>query len=149
MADGVEQREEVRYGRKAQGALAEFAMRDDFSPQDGLSGRRVEFEPVANAHFFAGANEGVPVPFRVGVREENFDQAGRLLLATRSRAASVKTRGDDAAVVENEQVAGVEKRRKVREGPIFEMRRGGRVVAVTIQHQHAAGAAHSWWLLGY
>jgi hypothetical protein len=63
---------------------------------------------VAGADFAAGADEGGPVAGCVGGGEEDFDLAAGVLLASRVRAAGVEAGGDDAAVVEDEEVAGVE-----------------------------------------
>ncbi len=77
--------------------------------------------------------------------EEDFDAAsgiGRVVLGVEAGAGGVEARGENAGVVEDEEVSLVEMAGEVGEGLI----RVG--TGVAIHDEHAAGAADRGWGLG-
>ena len=70
-------------------SLTEFAVADNFGPEDSLARGSVELEPVADADFLAGADQRVPVPCWIGASQHDFDEAGGVLFAARVGAAGV------------------------------------------------------------
>src|ERR1700674_5748266 len=94
----------------------------------------------------AGAEEGGPVAVSKLLREKDFDaasgvrRAGLRLLAT--RASCVEASGKNAAVVEDQQIAGVQDLGKITKKIVVVAASGA------VEDQHAAAAANSRWRLG-
>jgi hypothetical protein len=78
--------------------------------------------------------------------EKDFDAAcgvwGTGLGMLAAGAGGVETGGEDAAVVEDEEVAGVEDFREIVEKKVVV------VAGAAVEEEHAAGAANSRWGLG-
>lgn len=151
MADAVEDAEELRLAAgsrgEAEGAFAEGGGGEDFGFEQGWGsgcGFVAEVETLARMDFAAGADEGGPVGGSELLGEEDFDTAGgvgRVVLGAGAGAGGVEAGGDDAAVVEDEEVAGVEEVGKVREGVVAKGAGGA------LEDKHAAGAADGGWRL--
>ena len=143
MADAGERGVEAGDRGKAEGALAEGAGGEDFGGEEGLGGAGFraavkEQEGFAGANLGGGADEGPPevfggvsgggfgLGFNLGFNlfcEQDFDEAGglgRAGLGARSGAGGEETRGQDAGVVENEEIAGLEELRKIGEEVVAE-----------------------------
>jgi hypothetical protein len=106
----------------------------------------VKKQDFAGLDFFGGFDEGCPVVVRGGetLREEDFYVAsgcGRVLLGGEASSGGEETCGDDAGIVEDEEVAGLEERWEIGEDAI------GIRAGVAVESHHAAGAAHGWRLL--
>ncbi len=122
-------------GRELEQALAELAALEDFGfERDGASGRR-EDEALADGDFAAGADERAPLIVAGGFGEHDFDAAGGLFAFAAKSAARVEARGNDAAVVEDEQIAGAQVRAKAGEKVVVQ------APVSAVHDQHAAGAA--------
>ena len=109
----------------------------------------MEEESLADLNFLRWADESGPVVVAFGrwdrVGEENFDLAcgfGRVVLRVQAGAGAEKTRGENAGVVQDEQIAGAEDAGEVGEVSVF-VGAGG-----AIKVEHAAGAADVGRLLG-
>jgi hypothetical protein len=119
VADAGDEGVEVRGGGEAEGTLAEVAGGNDFGGEDGwgIGGRGgiVEEKRLAGRELFGRAAEGAPEEAirRVGrggklLGEEDFDAAGgcgRAGLGGGAGAGGEEARGQDAGVVEDEEVA--------------------------------------------
>ncbi len=134
----VENREEVRRRNKANCPFTEFSGGDNLGLQERLFFAGCsEMKMLAGLNLATGANERRPLVFVELLSEKNLDAAcgvGRAGLRVETACASgVEACGDNAAVVENEQVAGVEQVRQIAE----------KVVTIfsglTIEDEHTAG----------
>ena len=91
--------------------------------------------------FAAWLDEGSPVPCCVGGNEQNLDLAGGFLLASAGGTPCVETGGDDPAVVQDEQIAGIEQRWQVSKLAVFQLS------GSAAEEEHTAGATMFWRLL--
>jgi hypothetical protein len=93
----------------------------------------------AGLYLAAGADEGGPLVRAELLGEEDLNTAGGVrragLRISAAGAGGVEARGDDAAVVEDEEVAGVEELREVAEKVIAIL------ACVAVEDKHATGAA--------
>lgn len=133
VADAVEGGVEVGDGLEADGALAMFAVGDDFCLETAVA----EADDFSGENFAAGAHEGEPFPLGELLGEHDLDAAGGVMagLGVESGALAVEARGDDAGVVEDEEVAGVKEGGKVAEVTVGEGSGGA------IEGEHARGGA--------
>ncbi len=97
---------------EAQEALAELAALEHFSFKEYFAGWSGKDEALADGDLAAGFDEGVPLGLRRvladGFGEHDFDLAGGAFTIANKRAVGVETRWNDSAVVEDEQVSGLE-----------------------------------------
>ena len=135
MADAIEDGEEVVNRGELEQALAELAALKDFGFERDCAGRRGKDEALADGDFAAGTNESAPAIFAGGFGEHDFNAAGRLFTIADERAMRIEARGNDAAVVEDEKVAGAEMFSKTRKRIVAESAR------CAVHDEHAAGAA--------
>jgi len=169
VADAGERGVEVRGRGEAEGALAEGAGGEDFGGEEGLGGAGFrgavkEEEGFAGADLAGGADEDAPEIFgRMGggagglgfglgfvlvcdlFGEEDFDEAGglgRAVLGARADAGGEEARWQDAGVVENEEIAGLEELREIGEEVVAECSGGA------VEDEHTAGAALGGRVLG-
>ena len=105
--------------------------------------RSCKVEGFAGLDFLGGRTRARPVVVAIGVGErlgeEDFDVAGGcggVVLRGEAGAGGEEARGEDAGVVEDEEVAGLEELREVGEVVGLRRRRSARSSA-----EHAAGAA--------
>ena len=96
-------------------------------------------QPLPRLYFFTGANESSPFVRPELLRKQDFDATRRIRRAClglrAARAGGVEARGDDAAVVEDEEVARVQEVRKVAEEVVAIL------TGMAVEDKHAAGAA--------
>src|SRR6266702_3550252 len=141
MADEVQDGEEIVYWSKSQQTLAEFAAVEHFGFEFDGTATRGEGEPFANSYFLSGLHERTPGVVGARLGEQNFNlRCGCLSIANRG-AMSEKTGGNDAAVVEYNEIAGLEERGKAGEAVVAQCTGGA------VHHQHTALAALSGLLL--
>jgi len=99
---------------------------------------RGEVETLAGLDLSAGTDECSPLVLAQLLGEEHLDTAGRVervwLSMRTPGAGSVEARRDDAAVVEDEEVAGVEEMRKITEKIVAILTR------TAVKNKHAARA---------
>jgi len=139
VADFVEDRVEVGRGHEAEGAFAELSGGENFGFEDDIF-FVVEEETVAGLNLAAGADESGPVVRGKLLGQEDFDAAGwvggAVLGLLAARAGGVETGRNDAAVVEDQQVARLQDFGEVAE----------KIVAVVcsgaVDEHHAAGATN-------
>jgi len=157
VADAIESGEEIVHGLndalglEADLALAEFGAGQDLGLQFVLL---AEEEAFADTDFAAGANQAFPI---VGIGgelagEQNFDAAveeitrGGITRADRlsmgALAAAIKPGRKDAGIVEDDEIAGLQKIREVAEQAI------GIFAAGSLQVQHAGAVAGGEGFLG-
>jgi hypothetical protein len=128
---------------KTEGALAKGAGGEDFGGEEGLGGSGFraavkEEEGIAGADLAGGADEGAPeifggvsgggfgLGFNLGFNlfgEEDFDEAGglgRAGLRARAGTGGEEAGGQNARVVQDEQVAGLEELRETGEEAVGE-----------------------------
>ena len=105
VADGVEYGEEVVNRRELEQALAELATLEDFGFKRDRAVRRGKDEALADGDFAAGTNESAPAVVARGFGQHDFDAAGWLFTISDECAMRVETRGNDAAVVEDEKIS--------------------------------------------
>jgi len=141
--DGVE----VQGRRETQGAFPELCRCQDFSFEEGLGLiRGMKEKALTGLDLAAGADEGGPVAGGKLLREKDFDaargvrRAGLRLLAT--GAGCVEPGGKNAAVVEDQQIAGVQDLGKIAKKIVVVAARGA------VENQHPAAAANGRWRLG-
>jgi hypothetical protein len=140
VADAVEDGAEVGGGGEPESAFAEVGSGDDFGFEEGCGVVRCgEVEALAGLHFSAGSYKGGPLVLGELLGEEDFDAAGGVGRASlgvlTADACGVEARGDDPAVVENEEVAGVEELGEIAEEVVAVL------TGVAVEDEHAAGAA--------
>ena len=127
VADAIEGSVEIVDRLEAEEAVAVLAAFEDFGLEFDGAGWRGEHENLADGDFASGTDERAPavIPGRLG--EHDFNTAGgrlatpatktcrwgpRNLVFAAQRASGVEARGDHAAVVENQQISGMEQRGK-------------------------------------
>jgi hypothetical protein len=105
----------------------------------------VEVKMLARLDLAAGTDEGGPIFAAEVLGEQDFDASAgerRAFLRVQARTGSVETSGNDATVVEDEQVARNENFREIAEEVIAVF------TALAIESKHTAGAANRWRRLG-
>ena len=143
---------------KGPAARTSAVRRDWAEPASGLRSKNRRVSPGRS--LAGGADEGAPeifggvgggdggLGFGLGCDlfgEEDFDEAGwlgRAGLRARAGAGGEEARGQDAGVVENEEIAGLEELREVGEEVVAECSGGA------VEDQHTAGAALGGRVLG-
>ena len=139
---GKEAAADRRVGHKAQGALTELAGGNNLGFENDLPAGIWELQAVTGAHLASGTNQGGPAAQSAGRGQHHLNFPAGLLLAARIGSAAEESRGNDPAVVDNQQVAGQQKKWQIGKMPVGE---GSRL---PVQCEHPAGAAHLWRLLG-
>ena len=94
---------------EAEGALAEFSGREDLRREVWVG----EVEGLAGLDLFCGLYKGCPVVVLGGqpLGKEYFDVAGgsgAVVLCRETSTGGVEARGQDAGVVEDEEIAGLQ-----------------------------------------
>jgi hypothetical protein len=137
VADAAECGKEVRDRGEFKQALAELAALENLGLENGFAGGAGEDEPLADGHLAAGADESAPAVARACGRsgEHDLDAAGGPLALADKGAVGKEARGDDAGVVEHEQVAGTELGGKRGEEAVVDGAGGA------VEEHHAAGTA--------
>ena len=141
MTDAVEDFEEVAGGLEAQQSIAEWAAIEDFGFENGFAGECGKDEALTDGDLATGADERAPVVLARGLGEHDFDAASRFFAFAAESSSSVEAGRNDAAIVEDEEIAGAEEFRQGCEVRIA--KRAG----FTIHEEHAALAALGGWLL--
>jgi len=140
VADLLEDGTEVFNRRETKSAFAEVGGSEDLCFEErrcviGCS----EVEAFAGLDLSTGTHECGPLVPAELLGEEDLDTAGRVrrvgLSVWPAGAGSVEARGDDAAVVEDEEVARVQEVRKVAEEVVAIL------TGMAVEDKHAAGAA--------
>ena len=133
VAGALERGVKVGNGLEADGALAVFTMGDDLSLQAAVA----EADDFAGEDFAPGADEGEPLPLGELLGEHDLDAAGDVVagLGMEAGALAVEAGGDDAGVVEDEEVAGLKEGGKVAEVAVGEGSGGA------VEGEHARGGA--------
>jgi hypothetical protein len=116
MAQLLDRRIEVRYRLEAHGALSELAVSDDF----GLELSLAELQALSGEHFPSRPYQSLPLPRGKLLHEKHLHAAGDAVvgLGVQARAMGEEPRRDDARVVEDQKIAGLEQLRQVTEPPI-------------------------------
>ena len=107
VTDAVKSGEKVGNGNKTESALAKFSGGNNLGVKDRLIGCIGKDELIAGADFAPWANERAPVAVVMHLSEQDFDEAGGGLTVAQVGPTSEKTRGQDTAIVDDQQVAGV------------------------------------------
>ena len=137
MAELLQLHEEIGGWRETEEALAELSVLNYFGLERcGVVGGG-ECQLVADLDFLAGADEGFPFPFAGLLGEEDFDFSGFGV-----GFASQKTGGDDAAIVEDEDVAFAEEVGEIAELAVAVFSGGA------IELEHSCAGAFGKGLLG-
>ena len=132
LAVALEQREQVLAGRKAQ--VEELAHAAEHLDLEGVR----QPQPAAGLRRLARAHLGERLVWPDRSLDQHLDLAAAVLDAVQSGV-------DDAGVVEDEQVAGIDALGEGGEHRVGEPRRG---ILLRLHHQQAAGAALGQWCLG-
>jgi len=128
---------------EAKGALAEFSGREDLRREVWVG----EVEGLAGLDLFCGLYKGCPVVVLGGQPpgKKDFDVAagsGAVVLCRKTGAGGVESCGQDAGVVEDKEIAGLQQLRKISEEMVGEPTR------LAVEREHTAGAADRWRVLG-
>jgi hypothetical protein len=146
VADLFEDGLKIGRRREAEGALAELSGGKNLGGEQRLGFvRSVEVKVLAGLDLAAGTDESRPVISSKRLGQQDFDASageGRALLRAQAGTGSVEAGRDDAAVVEDEEVAGTKDLGKIAEEIVAVFSR------LPVEEEHAAGASNRRRRLG-
>ena len=129
---------------EAEGAFTEVARCEDLCGEQGCSTSVNKKKCFAGLNLTAGADQRAPLVRGELSSQKDLDTARRILgfgLGTKAGADGEEARGQDAGVVEDEEIAAAEMAGEIGEVVV------GESTGAAIHPQHAAGAANLWRML--